>query len=1087
MKKLLFIMLLAGISLKIYSQEPVLVKAIDDYYEFRSLMSVNNQVYMIVNDFPEEIFELWVSNGTSSGTKSLMRLAPEKQYFLDVNPNLTGVNGKLFFIADDGTHGYELWCTDGTVAGTYMVKDIYSGSNSGILYDWSCNSFFCFNNTLYFIADDGAHGYELWKSDGTESGTIMVKDINPDGSSIGEPFFTSLNNKLYFVAYDPTHKTEIWESDGTNSGTHLFKDISPNTGDDLRVFGLQNVNNTIYFGVASSLWKTDGTDLGTKFIKKISDEDDDYITAWSYQPHFTYCNGLIYFDAQTYENGIEVWVTDGTETNTRLLKDIFVGERSGVSYDNPFFTVSKDTLFFVANDDVHGEEIWYSTGTEPTTNIFQDYYPDHYASYPKDLVTVNGEIYFLNESIKNSVGDYDFEQICKIANKKIERVTNLYTEYGANPLKNLINVNGTLFFTSQDYKLYKYTPPFISVSPTSLNLPKTANSTASFNIQSNIEWGLECDESWLSLSSLYGTNNATITVTATENTTGNPRTAIVTIWGDNGNSETVAVTQTTSEATLTLSVSPTTLSINAAANSTSSFSITSNTSWTAISSQNWLTLSSSSGSNNGTITVTAAANTLSSSRTATVTVSGTGVTSKTVTITQAAVIITPTLTVSPTTLSINAVANSTSSFSITSNTSWTAISNQNWLTLSSSSGSNNGTITVTAAANTLSSSRTATVTVSGTGVTSKTVTITQVAVITAPTLTVSPTTLSISAAANSKATFNITSNISWTVSSNQSWLTLSGSSGSNNGSITVTAAANASSSSRIATITISGIGVTPQTIAVTQLDMNTIPTLSVSSQTLSVNATANSNSSFSITTNVSWTASSSKSWLTLSSPSGSTSTAIILTAAANTVTSPRIAIVTVTGSGVTSKTIVVTQNAALPALSVSPTTLSIGAAANSKSSFSITANQGWTASSNQNWLTLNGTAGLYNVTIIATAKANPVNTPREALVTVSSSGVDSKVISITQEAGTVVTGDVEVNDDNIKIYPNPFTDKVRVTLSNTTPNAYIGIYNLNGIQLYNYEVKDGFVEFDMTKYPSGLYFVRIKTPNEVVAKRVVKY
>jgi hypothetical protein len=138
-------------------------------------------------------------------------------------------------------------------------------------------------------------------------------------------------------------------------------------------------------------------------------------------------------------------------------------------------------------------------------------------------------------------------------------------------------------------------------------------------------------------------------------------------------------------------------------------------------------------------------------------------------------------------------------------------------------------------------------------------------------------------------------------------------------------------------------------------------------------------------------------------------------------------------------------------------------------------------------LKLNGTAGLYNATIIVTAKANPANTPREALVTVSSSGLESKVISITQEAGTVVTSDAEVNNDNIMIYPNPFTDKVRVTLSNATPNAYIGIYNLNGIQLYNYEVKDGFVEFDMTKYPSGLYFVRIKTPNEVVAKRVVKY
>ena len=110
--------------------------------------------------------------------------SPEPYLFKDINPGpessgiqeLTNVNGTLFFAADDGVHGWELWKSDGTAAGTVMVKDIYPGSaNSSPLYLTDVNG------TLFFSADDDVHGYELWKSDGTAAGTVMVKDINPGG------------------------------------------------------------------------------------------------------------------------------------------------------------------------------------------------------------------------------------------------------------------------------------------------------------------------------------------------------------------------------------------------------------------------------------------------------------------------------------------------------------------------------------------------------------------------------------------------------------------------------------------------------------------------------------------------------------------------------------------------------------------------------------------------------------------------------------------------------------------------------------------------------------------------------------------
>lgn len=197
---------------------------------------------------PEHGRELWVTDGTQAGThlvKDIMPGGGPVQYG-DISgggggsaPNsslpasLTELNGKLYFFADDGTNGRELWVSDGTEAGTHIVKDLQA-TGSGIPFPHNFPVMTSHNGKLYYFANDGEHGFEPWVSDGTENGTHLVRDIHagPDGSTnpAFNPFFIRIvpfGQRVVFRANDGVSGEELWVSDGTEQGTSLVADLVP--------------------------------------------------------------------------------------------------------------------------------------------------------------------------------------------------------------------------------------------------------------------------------------------------------------------------------------------------------------------------------------------------------------------------------------------------------------------------------------------------------------------------------------------------------------------------------------------------------------------------------------------------------------------------------------------------------------------------------------------------------------------------------------------------------------------------------------------------------------------------------------------
>lgn len=294
-----------------------------------------------------------------------------------VASGLTAVGAStVAFRADDGTHGSELWRSDGVT--TTMVEDINPGSLSSTPVDL----FLMSPGVLVFRARGSGVGSELWQSDGATA--TMIKDINPSGDSVpGE--FTLWNGQLWFVADDGTTGRELWTSDTTGPGTALVADINPSG--DSGIVGLHPLASRLAIIVDPSgisddeLWATDGTAGGTEHVATFEDIDQ-YSVAVK--------DGVLYFMADDGVIGNELWRSDGTAGNTR---PVFDHVDPGSHPENLVWTGSE--LHFIASDGANGRELWASDGTDGGTGMITDLDPTGSAfPFTTELVSFDGITYF---------------------------------------------------------------------------------------------------------------------------------------------------------------------------------------------------------------------------------------------------------------------------------------------------------------------------------------------------------------------------------------------------------------------------------------------------------------------------------------------------------------------------------------------------------------------------------------------------------------------------------------------------------------------------------------------------------------------
>lgn len=322
-----------------------------------------------------------------------------------------GTTGSVLFSGYASASGRELWTTNGLPTGTRLLKDINQGANF-----WSnpggpsnpasvpnggtsfSTRFQKVGDKIIFPATSFRNGRELWASNGTAVGTVLIKDHLPgaadgiDGSTIEFVY----GNGLFaiYVVEDILRGKSLWATNGTPAGTRFIKAYP-----DFEVpWPTGTLGNQILFAVddRSQLWATNGTVDGTRLIKTFGFRAIENISS---------LKGTNYalLSVYTPTHGQELWVTNGTAAGTKILRNINLHNESSSpgSYARDseyglrgaYFKIG-NRVVFPATDDPAGRELWVTQGTPATTYRLANLTPGVEGSDFYQFTVLGNRLYF---------------------------------------------------------------------------------------------------------------------------------------------------------------------------------------------------------------------------------------------------------------------------------------------------------------------------------------------------------------------------------------------------------------------------------------------------------------------------------------------------------------------------------------------------------------------------------------------------------------------------------------------------------------------------------------------------------------------
>ncbi len=368
---------------------------------------------------------LWKSDGTEAGTVPVepgMAISFEDGY-----NGFQALGDKLVFFAYTDEMSREPWVSDGTGAGTMLLEDVYPGVTSS--FD---NSSFPMSRLEGGVVVDGEwifraltpSGWTIWKSDGTPAGTELVKDIHEGNGVWGvspgfdpaAPSLVDLDGTLILTADGDAWPMDLWRSDGSEAGTSRIDEGDPDPV-QLAPSDLNRLGGHVYF-TAGSLFKTEGatvevaanlgsyllylTPVGTNLFFVTNDltghrlfrTDGSSITQiWSVGAVVSQLTGAgsNLFFARFNEDGEELWKSGG-EPDDALKLEIFPGPGSANPQSIAAFGGS---VFLSADDGTAGRELWFSNGTPAGTRRVKDIFPGAGSSGPRSIVAAGNLVFFV--------------------------------------------------------------------------------------------------------------------------------------------------------------------------------------------------------------------------------------------------------------------------------------------------------------------------------------------------------------------------------------------------------------------------------------------------------------------------------------------------------------------------------------------------------------------------------------------------------------------------------------------------------------------------------------------------------------------